>query len=85
MLTKLRDVLATVAVEDGVKLIAITDVEDVDVSIFVAFAPALHAAGAISHVIILVIQSIFVCSWRSLRLATHFQNNISLLKSKKIP
>jgi len=44
------------AVKDCIQLVAITNVEIIDVSIFVAFAPALHAAGAIGHFLILIIE-----------------------------
>ena len=54
------------AVEDGVQLVAVTDVEFMDVGVFLAFTPALHAAGSVSHLVILVIESVFLCCWRSL-------------------
>lgn len=62
-LAELRDIFSTMTVEYGVELVAITDVEVVDVSVFLAFTPALHAAGSVGHFVILVVESVFICCW----------------------
>jgi hypothetical protein len=49
MLAEFCDIFSAVTIKYGIQLMSVSNIQVVDVSIFLAFAPSLHAAGSIGH------------------------------------